>query len=194
MRLSVNRHLLAGVALLGALTAGAATAFLASGASGPRVVTLVGNEQKVVTIKGSDGRDGLTIAGAAPNSITIVANRTISNMRTDCDVGPMSTTAFCGPDTKGETVGETIDARLGEGGDGLSFSDSFSEDSKAVRLIARGAAGGDALKGSDFDDEFDGGGGDDRLRGRPGADDLDGGTGKDSCKGGPGHDQIRRCE
>ena len=84
--------------------------------------------------------------------------------------------------------------RLAEGDDEFGFSDTFSRDSPALRLIAKGAAGADQLVGSDFDDEYEGGTGNDTLRGRPGNDELNGGADRDKCKGGPGHDHVKNCE
>ena len=183
------RRFLAALAV--ALVAGAGTAVLATGAgSDPRMITLKAGPEKLLTIKGSDGPDGLTIAGEAPGSITISASREITNQRTDCDVGPSGTGAFCGDDSV-----RTIDMGLGPGRDELGFSDTFDEASPGLdAIVQRGGAGADRIEGSKLDDTQEGDAGDDRLRGKAGRDDLDGGADKDACDGGRGQDQIRNCE
>lgn len=189
MSLHTQSRRLVPVALAAALVAGAATAVLASGAGpAPELITLRDAPEKLLTIRGTDEPDELRISGAGAASVTISANHSITNQRTDCMVtGPATTTAYCG-----STIMKTIDAGLVEGGDELRVADDFEPN--GVTVIGRGGTGADALHGSKGADGLAGGAGNDRLRGKRGKDDLDGGPDKDNCKGGPGRDRIRNCE
>lgn len=178
------------LAMLAALGIGAATAVIASGAGpGERTITLKGERQKALTIRGDDAANVITIGGlAAEGSITINGDSRIENMRTDCTTGSGDETfATCSSKTK------TVDAATGGGGDELEFQDVFA-DGGTVTIIGRGAGGSDEITGTDSPDELDGGAGGDNLRGRGGDDDLDGGQGNDRCSGGGGKDHTRNCE
>jgi Ca2+-binding RTX toxin-like protein len=191
MSLYVKPRRLLTAAMIVAVAAGAGTAVLASGAGPePRMITLKDGPERLLTIKGSDGADELTIAGAAPGSITIIGNREITNQRTDCDVNPGSTLGFCGDDSV-----RTIDMGMGPGRDELGFSETFGEDPPGLNaILQRGGTGADRISGSVLSDTQEGGEGGDRLRGNEGADDLDGGPNHDNCEGGPGNDTVRHCE
>ncbi len=116
MGLSFKSRRLLPAAMIAALAVGAATAVFASGAGQPEpMITLKAGPQKLLTIKGSDGADELTIAGSAPGSITIIGNHEIKNQRTDCDVNPGSTVGFCGDDSV-----RTIEMGMGPGRDSSS--------------------------------------------------------------------------
>jgi hypothetical protein len=192
MSFSLKPRRLLPAAMIAALAAGAATAVLASGAGPePRLLTLKGGPERLLTIRGSERGDTLTIAGAAPGSVTINADRQFTSSRTDCTVyEPVFTTAFCDSDNL-----RTIDVGLVEGRDRLRFSEGFDEQPPGMNaIVGRGGAAADDLKGSVLGDDFEGGPGGDRLRGAAGGDDLDGGPAEDDCKGGPGNDHVRRCE
>ena len=188
MARGIKRGLLP-ASMLVALAAGVLTAVLVSGASagGAGFITLTGATEKRLTIVGSESDEALTVRGEAAGNIMLNADRSFTNMRTDCTtMGPATTNAVCGSDFA------QIEADFGEGPDKLVFK-AFDVQGLA-RVLARGAGGGDALLGSDTRDHFEGGAGRDELRGRAGDDDLNGGARKDSCSGGPGQDQVANCE
>ena len=177
-------------AMIAALAAGAATAVIASGAGAPKMITLKDGPERLLEIKGSNGADELTIAGAPPGSVTIIGNREILNQRTDCEVSPGSTTGFCGD----EDV-RTIDMNMGKGSDELGFSESFEEDPPFLDLLLqRGGPGADLLDGSVGDDTQKGGPGRDTIDGNEGDDRINGGPGRDECDGGAGLNKVRDCE
>jgi Ca2+-binding RTX toxin-like protein len=176
--------------LVGALALGLLTAVLISraDAGATRYITIVGGPEELITIKGSDRRDSLTIDGSAPGGITIYANRDFTSTRTDCTLGGTTPEiAYC----LDEDV-ETIDVGLVEGRDELRFGKTFQATN--VDITGRGGTGGDELRGSAKRDDLQGNGQDDELRGRSGPDDLDGGSGDDLCVGGPGGDDVENCE
>lgn len=180
-------------AAAGALVAGALVAVLVSSAgagSGPRMITFKAGPERLLEIVGSNGADSLSIQGASPGSVTIVANRAIANQRTDCDVSPVPhTSAFCADDDL-----RVIDTNLRKGPDDYGFSDNFSLEPEGTKLIGRGGKGADDLVGSEFEDRLKGNAGRDSLDGNDGNDRLDGGPDRDECDGGPGKNQLRRCE
>jgi Ca2+-binding RTX toxin-like protein len=181
----IRKGMLFAGALL-ALAAGASTAIVvAEGPTGP--ITLEGNIQKRLTIRGSDRAEAITISGSAAGAVTLHSmNNNFENMRTDCEtLGPASTDAVCTSDVS------TIDAQLREGGDTLRFG-AFK--ANGVTVNAGAARGADKLVGSSARDHFAGGGGRDSLRGKGNADHLDGGPGRDHCNGGRGRDEISHCE
>lgn len=179
------------VAMMVALLAGAATAVVASGANGPdaRIITLKGANQEILTVRGSDFGDAITIAGRAGGGqmLTIIGDSMIEDQRTDCTTSPTTPNeAYCnGVDTK------TVDIALAEGRDHLDFAEDAGG---GITIEGRGAAGADEFNGSTDPDHFNGGPGGDTLRGKRGDDELDGAAGKDDCAGGPGTDKIRNCE
>src|SRR5215213_11384498 len=173
-----------------ALLAGAGTAVIASGAAAPEhVITLRGADQQILTVRGSDFGDAITIAGRAGGGqmLTIIGDSVIENQRTDCTTSPTTMTeAYCnGVDTK------KIDIALADGRDNLDFAEGAGG---GITIEGRGAAGADEFNGSTDPDHFDGGPGGATLRGKRGDDELDGGAGNDRCAGGPGKDKIRNCE
>jgi Ca2+-binding RTX toxin-like protein len=188
MARGIKRGLLP-ASMLVALAAGVLTAVLVSGASagGAGFITLTGEVEKRLTILGSESDEALTVRGEAAGNVMLNADRSFTNMRTDCTtMGPATTNAVC------ESEYATIDADFADGPDKLVFK--AVDVQGLVRVLARGARGGDTLLGSDARDRFEGGAGRDELRGRDGDDDLNGGAHKDSCSGGPGQDQITNCE
>ena len=174
-----------------ALAAGAGTAVVASGAAGPgtHVITLRGANEKILSVKGSDFGDAITVSGHAGSGqlLTILGDSMITSQRTDCTIAPTTMSeAYCDGDST-----KTIDIALADGRDNLDFADGAGG---GITIEGRGAAGADEFNGSTDPDHFDGGPGGDTLRGKRGDDELDGAAGKDTCSGGPGHDKIRNCE
>lgn len=173
------------LALIAALLLGAGAAVVAAHVT-PGPIRLVGNTEKRLTIRGSDGAEALTIMGDANGDVDLNADRPFENMRTDCETfGPAATNATCTSEIS------KLEASLADGSDELVFRNFKSRRS---RVAATGGGGGDRLAGSEAGDALDGGVGNDDLLGRGGGDDLNGGSGHDHCNGGSGVDHLSGCE
>lgn len=150
-------------------------------------------------VRGGDGNDTLTAAGATIGTVRLslsgdAGNDTLvgsnGNDTLDGGAGNDAANGGDGNDTiLGGTGNDQIGGGLGNdvinGGDGNDFANGDAGNDRVT-----GGVGNDSLKGGDGADTLDGQAGDDNLNGMAGDDSLLGGVGRDVLAGGAGNDTL----
>ena len=160
-------------------------------------VSTVGFLQLIV--RGGDGNDTLTAAGANIGAVRLSLNGDLGNDTLIGSNGNDTLNGGAGNDAASGGAGnDTIFGGLGndqlgggagndfiDGGDGNDFVNGEAGNDSIL-----GGNGGDTLKGADGADTLNGGAGNDNLNGMAGDDSVLGGVGKDTLAGGAGNDTL----
>ena len=160
-------------------------------------ISSVGFTQLIV--RGGDGNDTLTAAGANIGNVRLLlsgdaGNDTLTgsngNDTLDGGAGNDAANGGAGNDTvRGGIGNDQLGGGAGndfiDGGDGNDFATGEAGNDSIL-----GGNGNDSLKGADGNDTLNGGAGNDNLNGMAGDDSVLGGTGKDVLVGGAGNDTL----
>ena len=126
-----------------------------------------------VVVNGTDGDDGIAVAGDARGVFVIGLSAQVNIKGADTTIDRLAINALGGDDVvDASDLSAAAIALLADGGDG---DDTLN--GGAGNDTLNGGAGNDKLNGGDGDDTLNGGDGDDELFGGPGQDVLDGGPG-----------------